>query len=72
MRRRPVRLTLLLALLVIGTVIPMPAIAARPQPAGPTTVSFSGYQWTVKSYSRKIGPGPNLFAASNVSVDAAG
>ena len=72
MPRRPLRRYLLLALLVIGTVIPMPAVAARPQPPGPSTIRFSGYDWSVKSYSRKIGPGPNLFAAANVSVDTQG
>ena len=71
-RARPVRLQLLLVLLVIGTVVPAPVVAARPQPQGPSTISFSGYDWSVKSYSRKIGPGPNLFAANNVSVDAGG
>jgi hypothetical protein len=54
--------------------LPMPAAAARPQqpPSGPATIQFSGYSWTVKDYKRKLGPGPNLFSSSNVSVDADG
>jgi hypothetical protein len=52
--------------------IPLPASAARPAPSGPSTVSFAGLTWTVKEHSRKIGPGPNFFAASNVSVDSGG
>lgn len=59
-------------LLVIGTAVPVPAGAARPRQPGPSSIHFSGYEWTVKSYSRKIGPGPNLFAAANVGLDSAG
>lgn len=47
----------------------MPVAAARPAPPGPATIDWSDYTWTVKSYNRKIGPGPNFFAAENVSVD---
>lgn len=53
---------------------PAGADGARPSPGGPRTVEFSGHTWIVKSYTRKIGPGPNLFSDSpaNVWVDAAG
>ena len=62
--------TLLAALLLMS--LPLPASAARPAPSGPSTIQFSGFTWTVKEHSRKIGPGPNFFAASNVSVAADG
>lgn len=53
--------------------LPMPVAAARPTPpSGPSTIDWSGYTWTVKDHSRKIGPGPNFFSASNVSLDEAG
>jgi len=38
--------------------------------ASATKISFSGYQWIVRSGSG--GPGPNLWSASNVWVDANG
>jgi len=47
----------------------------RAEPGVPTrTISFSGYEWTVKSSGRRVGPGPNHFSAStaNVSVDEQG
>ena len=55
--------------LAVGT-----ALAARPGGGGPRTIQFDGHDWLVKSSSRKIGPGPNLFSSStsNVWVDAAG
>lgn len=61
------RVVALVTLLLLA--LPLPAAGARPAPPGPTTISFSGYSWTVKDYGRKIGPGPNLFSAANVSVD---
>lgn len=38
------------------------------------TIRFSGYDWTVKSSARAVGPGPNLFSGSQraVFVDAEG
>jgi len=37
-------------------------------------LQFSGYDWTVKSSSRRVGPGPNYFSDSNdnVTVDSQG
>jgi hypothetical protein len=63
-------LAILTAAVLLGA-MPIPASAARPAPSGPSTVEWSGFTWEVKSYSRKIGPGPNFFSASNVSVDRA-
>jgi hypothetical protein len=72
-----VRLRLLLLLVLAATALPLAlaaerAPAARPAPP-PATIDFSGYRWTVKDSGKvKVGPGPNLFAASNVWVDAGG
>lgn len=66
-----------LALVGLVTAVPVglgaaPAPAAKPVPGAPI-VLFSGYEWTVKdSGTTKVGPGPNLFARSNVWLDAAG
>ena len=37
----------------------------------PKRLSFSGYEWTLKSGAR-MGPGPNRWETANVSLDAAG
>jgi len=49
------------------------AIVTRPYPAV-RWVSFSGYDWWVKSSTGTVGPGPNYFSnsTSNVWVDTAG
>jgi len=40
----------------------------------PKTLQFSGYDWTVKTSSGRVGPGPNYFSdgGDSVSVDAQG
>ncbi|GIU95226.1 MAG: hypothetical protein KatS3mg012_1683 [Gaiellaceae bacterium] len=53
-------------------VAPVSAEGARPSPGQPPRVSFSGYEWVVKEYTRKLGPGPNIFSAANVRVDEEG
>ena len=49
------------------------AVVTRPYP-GPRWVSFSGYDWWVKTSAGLVGPGPNYFSDStnNVWVDAQG
>ena len=49
------------------------AIVTRPY-SSVRWISFSGYDWWVKSSSGRVGPGPNYFSNStnNVWVDAAG
>jgi hypothetical protein len=37
-----------------------------------STISFSGYSWTVKTSSRRVGPGPNYFSKKNAWVDGLG
>jgi hypothetical protein len=52
-----------------------PTLAGRPGGGGgggPVVLSFDGYPWLVKSSTRKIGPGPNLFATANAWVAADG
>ena len=70
--RRP-RITALLITALLVTALPMTAAAARPIKPPPTPdpgpISWSGYDWHVKSHSRKIGPGPNFFSSANVAVD---
>jgi hypothetical protein len=62
------------AALVIGAAtVAGPAAAARPGGGGgPKILRFDGYDWLVKSSSRKIGPGPNLFDPNGAFLDAAG
>ena len=48
----------------------MPDTKSVPSGPGATSVAFSGYTWSVRSEFG--GPGPNLFDASNVWVDARG
>lgn len=36
------------------------------------TIAFSGFQWAVKQSVSPVGPGPNVFSAGNVAVDARG
>jgi len=57
------------ALTAIGTTS---GVSAAVAPAAAQTVTFSGRSWTVKTSSGAVGPGPNIFAASNVVVDSAG
>lgn len=35
-------------------------------------IDFSGLEWTVKESTTPVGPGPNLFSAHNITVDAQG
>jgi len=57
--------------------IPYDGVMIRPQSTSKPTVrtlSFSGYEWKVKSSRRPVGPGPNYFSNShdNVWVDTQG
>lgn len=74
MRPRAHRTSAIVLTAMFLAAVPLPASAARPvkPPSGPTTVHWSGYDWDVKEYSRKIGPGPNFFSRSNVRVDSDG
>lgn len=60
------------------TPTPAPTVTPSPTPAPPggdpnaTTIAWSGLAWTIKRSSGAVGPGPNVFTASNVWVDANG
>lgn len=72
MHPRARRTTAILTALVVVLATPLAAVAKgkpAPPPAGPSSISWSGHEWTVKDHNRKIGPGPNFFSAANVSVD---
>jgi hypothetical protein len=66
---RRVRVALLVAL-ALCLAIAAPVAAAKP--GYPTRISWGGQSWQVKTSQSAVGPGPNVFAASNVSVDASG
>jgi hypothetical protein len=56
----------LLALAVAAS----PVLAAKP--GYPDRITWSGETWSVKTSRSAVGPGPNMFAKENVTVDAAG
>ena len=65
------RVPLIAAVLLAVAVLAAPAIAAG-KPGYPDKVTWSGGLWQVKTSSSAVGPGPNVFAKANVSVDASG
>ena len=67
-RRTALSVGLLLALVAGSSV---PATAAG-KPGYPDRVTWSGGTWQVKTSRSAVGPGPNVYARENVSVDAAG
>lgn len=48
-----------------------PAFAAG-KPGYPDKVTWAGETWGIKTSRAAVGPGPNVFAKDNVTVDAAG
>jgi hypothetical protein len=62
----------LAGLLISSAAFAAPAAAARPGPSAPRLLQFDGHTWLVKSSSRRIGPGPNLFDPNGAWVDGAG
>ena len=59
----------LACLLVVTSAVP--ALAAG-KPGYPDKVTWSGGVWSVKTSRSAVGPGPNVFARGNVSVDSSG
>ena len=47
------------------------ALAAG-KPGYPDKVTWNGVAWQVKTSNAAVGPGPNIFSKTNVSVDASG
>lgn len=70
MLHRPLALagasSLLLAVLLVAST----ALAGKP--GYPDRVTWMGGSWQVKTSNAAVGPGPNIFAKANVSVDASG
>jgi hypothetical protein len=60
--------------LTVGIIIAPFALEsfATPAAASPRTLSFSGYTWTIKTSTRRVGPGPNYFSKKNAWVDGFG
>src|ERR1700728_790351 len=61
------------ALLVSGVFALYQGRAAAESPVdAPPVLSFSGYEWTVKTSRGSVGPGPNVFGADTAWVDKEG
>ena len=71
MVRRVPQVAPIVAALILANALAAPVIAAG-KPGYPDRVSWSGGLWQVKTSSSAVGPGPNIFAKANVSVDASG
>ncbi len=67
-RRSTAGLTLALAAL-LATV---PGAAAAGKPGYPDKVTWAAEVWSIKTSRAAVGPGPNVFAKDNVSVDGEG
>ena len=69
--RRPVALAIVAVALSLA--LGGPALAGKPGGGGyPDRITWGGAQWQVKTSNAAVGPGPNIFAKANVSVDANG
>jgi protoheme IX farnesyltransferase len=64
-------LALLFAAIAVDTLAVGPVLAAG-KPGYPDRVAWGGIQWQVKTSNAAVGPGPNVFAKANVSVDSTG
>lgn len=70
LRRRRLPAATLVAALAAITLVASSAAAGKP--GYPDRVTWSGGSWQVKTSRAAVGPGPNIFALANVSVDASG
>jgi hypothetical protein len=59
------------AALAVGLAAVAQALAAG-KPGYPDKITWNGVTWAVKSSRSAVGPGPNLFDKTNVSVDTSG
>ena len=66
MSRRGPLLALVASFLLAGTTL------AAGKPGYPDKVTWGGGAWQVKTSTSAVGPGPNIFAKANVSVDVGG
>jgi hypothetical protein len=68
--RGPRRLAACAALGVFVTAFVASPVAAAGKPGYPDKITWGGVSWQVKTSRSAVGPGPNVFAKSNVLVDA--
>ena len=66
-----VYLTLLFVAIAVDALAAGP-VAAAGKPGYPDHVTWAGASWQVKTSNAAVGPGPNVFAKANVSVDGSG
>lgn len=69
---RSVRVSVLATFALATTLVVAGPALARGKPGYPDKVIWGGISWQIKSSTAAVGPGPNIFAKANVSVDAAG
>jgi hypothetical protein len=67
--RGPRRLVACAVLGVLVTAFVASPVAAAGKPGYPDRISWGGASWQVKTSRSAVGPGPNVFAKANVSVD---
>ncbi len=73
MSRRHTHLVAVFALLALGCLAGRgTGLNAAGKPGYPDKISWGGVTWDIKTSQSAVGPGPNIFDKSNVSVDAAG
>ncbi|MBI2781594.1 MAG: hypothetical protein HYX55_07350 [Chloroflexi bacterium] len=70
MHRRSPRILQAAALALIATATIAGSSLAAGKPGYPDRVSWGGISWQVKTSNAAVGPGPNVFSSSNVSVAA--
>ena len=57
---------------ILGVVAAAPLAVAAGKPGYPDKIVWNGVSWAVKTSRSAVGPGPNLFEKTNVSVDSQG
>jgi hypothetical protein len=58
------------SLALVATLVLASTSLAAGKPGYPDKVTWNGVQWQVKTSTSAVGPGPNIFSKTNVSVDA--
>lgn len=61
-----------LAVGIIGAPLVLETSATPAAAVAHRTISFSGYTWTIKTSTGRVGPGPNYFSKKNAWVDGLG
>jgi len=67
----PMALRAISLVLLLVVTSAAPALAAG-KPGYPDKIAWSGTTWAIKTSRSAVGPGPNVFAKANVSVDGNG